>query len=64
MFRKLGGAKGDTVRQGIAFFLIKILSRDFNAKVRRENIFKPTIFHDNLHRDSNDNSFRIVNFVT
>ena len=43
---------------------IKILLRDFNAKVGRENIFKPTIGNDSLHQDSNDNVVRIVNFVT
>ena len=38
--------------------------RKFNAKVRRENIFKPTIGNENLHQDSNDNAVRIVNFAT
>ena len=33
----------------------KILLGDFNAKVGRENIFKPTIGQENLHQDSNDN---------
>ena len=37
---------------------------DFNAKVGRENIFKLTIGNDSLHRDSNDNGVRIVNFAT
>jgi len=41
---------------------MKILLRDSNVKVGRENIFKPTVGHDNLHRDGNDNSFRIVSF--
>ena len=42
----------------------KILLGDFNAKVGRENIFKPTIGNDSLHQDSNDNGVRIVNFAT
>ena len=42
----------------------KILLGDFNAKVGRENIFKPTIGNENLHQDSNDNGVRIVNFAT
>jgi hypothetical protein len=64
VYRKLGGAKGDTVMRGIAFFSMKSLLRDFNSKVGREDIFKPTNVHDNLYRDSNVNSFRIVNIVT
>ena len=33
-------------------------------KLRREDIFKPTIGDGSLHRDSNDNCVRIVNFAT
>ena len=43
---------------------MKILLGDFNAKVGRENIFKPTIGNESLHQDSIDNGFRIVNFAT
>jgi endonuclease/exonuclease/phosphatase family metal-dependent hydrolase len=43
---------------------MKILLGDFNAKVGRENIFKPTIGNGSLHQDSNDNGVRIVNFAT
>jgi len=43
---------------------MKILLGHFNAKVGRENIFKPTIGNESLHEDSNDNGVRIVNFVT
>jgi hypothetical protein len=43
---------------------MKILLGDFNAKVGRENIFKPTIGNESLHQDSNDNGVRIVNFST
>ena len=42
----------------------KILLEDFNAKVGRENIFKPTIGNDSLHQDGNDNGIREVNFAT
>ena len=42
---------------------IKILFGDFNVKVGRENIFKPTIGNKSLHQDSNDNGVRIVNFA-
>ena len=41
-----------------------ILLGDFNAKVGRERIFKPTIGNESLHQDSNDNGVRIVNFAT
>ena len=34
---------------------MKILLGDFNAKVRRDNIFKPTIGNESLHQDINDN---------
>jgi hypothetical protein len=43
---------------------MKILLGDFNAKVGRENIFKPTIGKESLHQDSNDNGVRIVKFAT
>jgi len=43
---------------------MKILLRDFNAKEERENIFKPTIGNESLHKDSNDNGVRIVNIAT
>jgi hypothetical protein len=43
---------------------IKIMLRDFNAKLGREIIFKPTIGNETLHQDSKDNNVRIVNFAT
>jgi hypothetical protein len=43
---------------------MKILLGDFNAKVRRENIFNPSIWNESLHQDSNDNGVRIINFPT
>jgi len=43
---------------------MKILLGDFNAKVGREDIFKPKIGQESLHQDSNDNGVRIVNFAT
>jgi len=42
---------------------MKILLGDFNAKVGRENICKPTIGNESLHQDSNNNGVRIVNFA-
>ena len=43
---------------------MKILLGDFNAKVGREDIFKPIIGQESIHQDSNDNGVRIVNFAT
>jgi len=43
---------------------MEILLGDFNAKVARDNIFKPTIGIESLHKDSNDNGVRILNFAT
>jgi exonuclease III len=42
----------------------KILLGDFNAKVGREDIFKPTIGNESLHEISNNNGVRLVNFAT
>jgi hypothetical protein len=43
---------------------MKILLGEFNPKVGRQNIFKPTIGNESLHQDSNDNGVAIVNFTT
>jgi hypothetical protein len=43
---------------------MKILLGDFNAKVGREDIFKPTIGNERLHEISNDNGIRLINFAT
>ena len=45
-------------------YRMKILLGDFNAKLGRENIFKPTIGNESLHQHSNDNGVRIVTFAT
>jgi exonuclease III len=43
---------------------IKLLLGDFNAKVARKDIFKPTTGNEGLHKISNDNRVRLVNFAT
>jgi hypothetical protein len=43
---------------------MKILLRDFNEKVGRENIFKPTIGNESSHEISNNNGVRVINFAT
>jgi hypothetical protein len=35
---------------------------DFSAKVGREDIFKPIIGNESLHKIRNDNGIRLVNF--
>jgi hypothetical protein len=45
-------------------YRMKILLGDFNAKVGREDIFKPTIGNESLHEISNDNGVMLVNFAT
>jgi hypothetical protein len=41
----------------------KTLLGDFNAKVGKEDIFKPTIENESLHEISNYNGDRLVNFA-
>jgi hypothetical protein len=42
----------------------KFLLGDFNAKVGRYYISKPTTENEGLHQDSNDKGLRVVNFAT
>ena len=42
---------------------MKIILGDFNVKLEGEDIFKPAIWNESLHQDSNDNGFKIVNFA-
>jgi hypothetical protein len=44
-------------------YYMKILIGDFNSKVGREDIFKPTIWNESLYEISNDNGIRLVNFA-
>jgi hypothetical protein len=41
-----------------------ILLRDINVIIGMEDIFKPTIGNASLHKISNDNGVRVVNFAT
>jgi exonuclease III len=45
-------------------YRMDILLGDFNAKVGREDIFKPTIGNESLCEINNDNGVRVVNFAT
>jgi exonuclease III len=42
----------------------KILLGDFNDKVGKEDIFKPTIWNESSHGISNNNGVIVVNFAT
>jgi hypothetical protein len=44
-------------------YYTKMLLGDFNAKVGREDIFKPPTENENIHVISNDNGVRLVNFA-
>jgi len=41
---------------------MKIMLKDFNEKLGREDNFKPTIGSESLHQDSNENDVRIIRF--
>jgi hypothetical protein len=43
---------------------MKILLGEFNAKVDREDIFKPTRRNESLQEIFNDNGVRVVHFST
>jgi hypothetical protein len=43
---------------------MKILVKDFNVKVGKEYIFKPTVGNESLHEICNDKGVRLVNFAT
>jgi hypothetical protein len=45
-------------------YRMKILLRNFSAKVSKEDVFKPTIENQSSKETSNDNGVRVVNFAT
>ena len=54
----------EQVSDHFPMYHMKILLRDFNAKLGREDIFKLTIGNESLHQVSKDNVFRTVNCAT
>jgi hypothetical protein len=43
---------------------MNILLGDFNAKLNKEGIFRPTTGNDSLQKDSTDNGVKSLNFAT
>jgi hypothetical protein len=43
---------------------LKILLQDFSDKVGSEDIFKSTIWNENVHKISSDNGVTVANFAT
>jgi hypothetical protein len=37
---------------------------EFNGKICRENIFRPTVGNESLHEISNESGDKVVNFAT
>jgi hypothetical protein len=54
--------KVEHVFEQFPMYNMKTLFGDFNAKVAREDIFKPTIRNKSLHEISSDNGVTAVNF--
>jgi hypothetical protein len=42
---------------------IQIILGDFNTKVGKENIYKPTIGNESLHNETNDNGMKMIQFA-
>jgi hypothetical protein len=42
---------------------IKVVIRDFSAKVGRDCAYKPNVGTESLHEESNDNGLRLVDFT-
>jgi hypothetical protein len=45
-------------------YQMEILLGDFNAKLGRDDIFKPTIGNESLYEDSNDYGVQVIKFAS
>jgi hypothetical protein len=59
LYEELGCVFHQFPRYDMKFFL-----GDINAKVGREDIFKPAVGNESSHKISNDNGVRVINFAT
>lgn len=53
----------ETVYESIPSNVIKVVLGDFNAKVGREQWFRPVIGNESLDNTSNDNEERLISFT-
>ncbi|XP_025405871.1 uncharacterized protein LOC112680089 [Sipha flava] len=54
----------DRVCDGLTSGKPKIIIGDFNTKVGRERIYRPTIGINSLHSESNENGNKLISFAT
>lgn len=54
----------DMIHDSIPRRLQKIILGDFNAKIGREDVFRPIIGRESIHEESNDNDIRLVTLAT
>ena len=54
----------DKAYSTIPVYNMKLVLRDFNSKVGKEDIYKGTIGMHSLHNITNDNGLRLISFVS
>jgi len=47
----------------ISSLRVKIILGDFNAKVGKEDIYKPTTGNESLHNETNNNGIKLIQFA-
>jgi exonuclease III len=54
----------ETVMNSLPTHSLKMIVGDFNAKIGRENIYRPIIGPNSLHEISNDNGTKLIHFAS
>ncbi|XP_050430865.1 craniofacial development protein 2-like [Adelges cooleyi] len=54
----------DRICDGLPTGKPKVILGDFNAKIGKEAVYRPTIGKDCLHNDTNDNGNKLITFAT